>query len=121
MSDTCAEIGALFRRSQALLSALGDETRQTIVAMLLDAPAPMSVNQISAHVRLSQPAVSHHLKILKHAGLLDVRRSGKQRLYSIAGTGAEALQPLADLIAHVASIRTSQTTPANPQPVPPQT
>jgi hypothetical protein len=64
MSDTCAEIGALFRRSQALLSALGEETRQAIVAMLLDAPAPMSVNQIGAHVRLSQPAVSHHLKIL---------------------------------------------------------
>jgi ArsR family transcriptional regulator len=101
MSGEQPDIGALFRRSQRLLSALGDPTRQEIIALLLGGPAPAAVNDIAGRVRLSQPAVSHHLRILKEAGIVAVERSGKQRLYSVAGP--QALAPLAELIAAVQS------------------
>jgi ArsR family transcriptional regulator, arsenate/arsenite/antimonite-responsive transcriptional repressor len=94
------DIGALFRRSQALLSALGDQSRQEIVTLLLSAPEPTPVNDIAARVGLSQPAVSHHLRILKEAGIVSVERSGKQRLYSVS-VGPDTLAPLADLVAGV--------------------
>jgi ArsR family transcriptional regulator, arsenate/arsenite/antimonite-responsive transcriptional repressor len=94
-------IDALFRRSQRLLSALGDPSRQEIIALLLGDPAPAAVNDIAGRVRLSQPAVSHHLRILKEAGIVTVERSGKQRLYSLAGP--QAFVPLAELIAAVQS------------------
>ena len=101
MSGEQPDIGALFRRSQRLLSALGDPTRQEIIALLLGGPASAAVNEIVGRVRLSQPAVSHHLRILKEAGIVTVERSGKQRLYSLAGP--QALEPLAELIAAVQS------------------
>jgi DNA-binding transcriptional ArsR family regulator len=101
MSGEQPDIGALFRRSQRLLSALGDPTRQEIIALLLDGPEPTAVNDIAGRVRLSQPAVSHHLRILKEAGIVTVERSGKQRLYSLAGP--QAFAPLAELITAVQS------------------
>ena len=110
MSGEQPDIGALFRRSQRLLSALGDPTRQEIIALLLGGPAPAAVNDIAGRVGLSQPAVSHHLRILKEAGIVTVERSGKQRLYSIAGS--QALEPLAELLAVVQSCPAAAGTPA---------
>ena len=110
MSGEQPDIGALFRRSQRLLSALGDPTRQEIIALLLGGPAPVAVNDIAGRVRLSQPAVSHHLRILKEAGIVTVERSGKQRLYSIAGP--QSLAPLAELIAAVQSCPAAAGPPA---------
>ena len=110
MSGDQPDIGALFRRSQRVLSALGDPTRQEIIALLLGGPAPVAVNDIAGRVRLSQPAVSHHLRILKEAGIVTVERSGKQRLYSIAGP--QALEPLAELLAAVQSCPAAAGTPA---------
>ena len=110
MSGDQPDIGALFRRSQRLLSALGDPTRQEIIALLLGGPAPAAVNDIAGRVRLSQPAVSHHLRILKEADIVTVERSGKQRLYSLAGPRAFA--PLAELITAVQSCPAAADTPA---------
>jgi DNA-binding transcriptional ArsR family regulator len=110
MSGQQPDIGALFRRNQRLLSALGDPTRQEIIALLLGDPAPAAVNDIAGRVRLSQPAVSHHLRILKEAGIVTVERSGKQRLYSLAGP--QAFAPLAELIAAVQSCPAAAGTPA---------
>ena len=92
MSGEQPDIGALFRRSQRLLSALGDPTRQEIIALLLGGPAPAAVNDIAGRVGLSQPAVSHHLRILKEAGIVTVERSGKQRLYSSASNPVQRRQ-----------------------------
>jgi ArsR family transcriptional regulator, arsenate/arsenite/antimonite-responsive transcriptional repressor len=100
MSDEQPDLGALFQRSQTLLSALGDQSRQRVIALLLSAPEPTAVNDIAGRVGLSQPAVSHHLRILKEAGIVVVERSGKQRLYSLA-VGPRTFEPLADLIAGV--------------------
>jgi ArsR family transcriptional regulator, arsenate/arsenite/antimonite-responsive transcriptional repressor len=60
---------------------LGDETRLTIVGMLSE--QEMCVCEIIERLGLSQPAVSHHLKILKHAGILRDTKEGKWIYYSL--------------------------------------
>lgn len=61
--------------------ALSDENRIKIVKML--ACCDMCVCDICGNLNLSQPAVSHHLKILSDAGLLKTERRGKWIYYSI--------------------------------------
>ena len=62
--------------------ALADETRQKI--MKLCCCEWISVNEITEQLgAVSQPTVSHHLAILRDAGLVDVRHSGKQTFYSL--------------------------------------
>lgn len=61
--------------------ALADETRQKI--MSLCCCQQLSVNDIVDALDVAQPTVSHHLKILKSAGLVTAERRGKQVLYSL--------------------------------------
>jgi DNA-binding transcriptional ArsR family regulator len=61
--------------------ALADETRQKIMALCCC--RLLSVGDIVASLDVAQPTVSHHLKILKNAGLVRSERQGKQVLYTI--------------------------------------
>jgi len=61
--------------------ALADETRQKIMALCCC--ELLSVNDIVEKLDVAQPTVSHHLKILKTAGLVKSERRGKQILYTI--------------------------------------
>ncbi len=61
--------------------ALADETRQTI--MKICCCKWVSVNEIVEHLNVTQPTVSHHLAILKEAGLVNVREEGKQTFYQL--------------------------------------
>jgi DNA-binding transcriptional ArsR family regulator len=61
--------------------ALADETRQKIMALCCC--ELVSVNDIVKKLDVAQPTVSHHLKILKNAGLVRSERRGKQVLYTI--------------------------------------
>ena len=61
--------------------ALADETRQKIMALCCC--EWISVNDIVEKLDVAQPTVSHHLKILKSAGLVRSERRGKQVLYSL--------------------------------------
>ena len=61
--------------------ALADETRQKI--MSLCCCKWLSVGEIVEALHVSQPTVSHHLSILRSAGLVDSRREGKQVFYSL--------------------------------------
>jgi len=61
--------------------ALADETRQKI--MSLCCCKWLSVGEIVEALHVSQPTVSHHLSILREAGLVDSRREGKQVFYSL--------------------------------------
>lgn len=61
--------------------ALADETRQKI--MSLCCCEFVSVNDIAEQLDVAQPTVSHHLKILKTAGLVRSERRGKQVLYTL--------------------------------------
>ena len=60
------------------LIALGDEKRQAIIIALLEDQACVGrrVTELTEATQLSRPAVSHHLKILKQAKLIDCRSEG---------------------------------------------
>lgn len=61
--------------------ALADDTRQEI--MRLCCCQWLNVGQIVDAINVSQPTVSHHLSILRAAGLVNVRREGKQVYYTL--------------------------------------
>jgi ArsR family transcriptional regulator len=61
--------------------ALADETRQKI--MKICCCQWISVNEIVEQTEVSQPTVSHHLAVLREAGLVDVREQGKQTFYRL--------------------------------------
>ena len=61
--------------------ALADETRQEI--MRICCCRELSVGEIVEALNVSQPTVSHHLSILRSAGLVNDRRDGKQVFYTL--------------------------------------
>ena len=61
--------------------ALADDTRQKIMALCCC--KQLSVGDIVDALVVAQPTVSHHLKILKNAGLVTARRQGKEILYTL--------------------------------------
>ena len=61
--------------------ALADETRQKI--MQVCCCRQLSVSEIVAQIDVTQPTVSHHLKVLRDAGLVRVERRGKEIYYSL--------------------------------------
>jgi DNA-binding transcriptional ArsR family regulator len=61
--------------------AIADETRQKIMGLICC--NWLSVNEIVEKLDVSQPTVSHHLAILREAGLADVREEGKQTFYTL--------------------------------------
>ncbi|WP_425058139.1 hypothetical protein SCACP_27870 [Sporomusa carbonis] len=65
----------------AAFKALGDDTRLEIINMLVG--REMCVCDIFSAVKISQPAVSHHLKVLKQAGIVSDNREGKWIYYSV--------------------------------------
>lgn len=76
----------------ALFRALGDPTRRAIFEQLC-AGGEQTVGVLTGHARVSQPAVSKHLAILKEAGLVLDRHAGRQTHYrALPG----ALAPLRD-------------------------
>ncbi len=82
---TPQELREAFHQCMPLFIALGDEVRLTIIETLAS-PQPMdrhglNVNQITEKTSLSRPAISHHLKILKDAGLVNVRQEGTSNYY----------------------------------------
>ena len=65
-----------------ILKALADRTRQRLVKALL--ATDLGVNALSARLGLSQYNTSKHLRILKQAGIVEVRPPGQRREYFIA-------------------------------------
>lgn len=70
-----------FKTLQRCLAALSDPTRQQIVAAL--SQERLNVGELTKRFSLSQPAISHHLRVLANAGLLVQERQGRERLYRL--------------------------------------
>jgi DNA-binding transcriptional ArsR family regulator len=66
----------------AVLRALGEMNRLRIMRLLLQ--DRLGVNAIARRLRISEYNVSKHLRVLKEAGLLEMEKSGKRRLYGVA-------------------------------------
>jgi len=61
--------------------AIADDTRQRIMSECCC--CWLSVNEIVEKIGFSQPTISHHLAILRDAGLVNIREEGKQTFYSL--------------------------------------
>lgn len=77
------------------LKVLADPTRLKILAML-HANDPMSVTELTAKLPLSQPTVSHHLRILDEAGLVIARRDHQFVLRRVSKGRMRAIAHLLD-------------------------
>jgi len=81
-----AEVDTTDRTSDAVLfKALGDPHRLTMLATLARADDEVCVCDFTAALPLNQPTVSHHLKILRDAGLVTWERRGTWVYYRLAG------------------------------------
>ena len=76
--------GASYEAEAALLKAIADAHRLTILATLARAADAVCVCEFTAALPLNQPTVSHHLKILRDAGLVTSERRGTWVYYRIA-------------------------------------
>jgi DNA-binding transcriptional ArsR family regulator len=73
------------QRAANLLKHLSDSTRLQVVTLLSE--GERHVGGLCDEFKMSQPAVSHHLALLRHGGIVDRRRQGKNNFYSLTDTG----------------------------------
>ena len=71
------------------IQALSNETRFKIVGLVRE--REMSAGTIARRFKLTRPAVSQHITVLREAGLLDERRVGSKRLYLVKREGFDEL------------------------------
>lgn len=83
LSEEIESLAADFSSSAKVLIAIGDETRQHIILEMLKMSdcSGVRVGEITEKTNLSRPAVSHHLQIMKDAGILKVRKEGTKNYY----------------------------------------
>lgn len=73
-----------FKACGKFFAAIGNETRQLIILEAIKAgPNGIRPGEIAELVNLSRPAVSHHLKILREAGVFHVKEIGTMNYYYI--------------------------------------
>ncbi|HBA70269.1 MAG TPA: transcriptional regulator [Lachnospiraceae bacterium] len=77
------QLAADFESCRKILCAIGDENRQHLILemMKMNKCSGVRVGDITEKTHLSRPAVSHHLQILKEAGILKVRKEGTMNFY----------------------------------------
>jgi ArsR family transcriptional regulator, arsenate/arsenite/antimonite-responsive transcriptional repressor len=79
-----------------LFRAIGEPARVRILNVLVTRTEPVCVCHLVEPLGLSQPTVSHHLKTLTDAGLLDREQRGKWAYFSLKPEAAERLASLLD-------------------------
>ena len=75
--------------AEKVFAALAAPQRQQILRLVRD--QALSVSAIAENCGSSQQAVSHHLQVLKDAGLVDVQQDGRRRLYAVNPDGFESV------------------------------
>lgn len=81
----------------AVLQALGDGHRRHLLAILRDHPA--TAGELAEALPIARPGVSRHLRVLREAGLVDVRQEAQRRIYSLRA------EPLAEVDTWLADYR----------------
>jgi DNA-binding transcriptional ArsR family regulator len=82
---------------EAVLRALADESRRTVLETLTGGPA--TAGELAALLPIARPGVSRHLRVLREAGLVEVRQQAQRRVYSLR------LEPLAEVDAWLGRYR----------------
>ncbi len=71
--------------ASSVYRAIGDSTRRRVLDLLAD--RERSVSELVDAFDMSQPAMSQHLKVLREAGLISVRKAGRSRVYRLQAGG----------------------------------
>lgn len=79
----------------AQFTALGDATRRAILAKLAE-DGPLAVGELASEFPVSRPAISQHLRVLKHAHLVIDSAHGTRRLYTVNPETIESLRKYFD-------------------------
>ena len=74
----------------ATLRALADANRRAILAVVRETPRP--VGEIAREVAITQQAVSHHLGVLRGAGLVTESRDGTRHLFMVRADGFDVVR-----------------------------
>jgi DNA-binding transcriptional ArsR family regulator len=74
---------------EAVLRAVADESRRKMLDDLARGPA--TAGELAALLPIARPGVSRHLRVLREAGLVEVRQEAQRRIYSLR------LEPLAEV------------------------
>jgi DNA-binding transcriptional ArsR family regulator len=83
-------------KPSALLATLADPTRRSLVELLRH--GPLTVSELAARTPVTQSAVSQHLQVLKAAHLVEERRDGTRRYYSLDPTALGELRTYVDTL-----------------------
>ncbi|MEG0358642.1 MAG: metalloregulator ArsR/SmtB family transcription factor [Anaerorhabdus sp.] len=102
MSKECEErlqkIVVGFKECRNAFTAIGDETRQLILLVLLESDlSGIRVGEIAKKTHLTRPSVSHHLQILKDSGIVTMRKEGTKNFYYLS-VDETAWKDIANLI-----------------------
>jgi ArsR family transcriptional regulator len=73
------------------LKALADETRLRMLTLLIQQGTPLCVCEITPQFGLSQPTVSHHLRLLREAALIRGEKHGTWMYYSVTDEGRRCM------------------------------
>jgi DNA-binding transcriptional ArsR family regulator len=76
--------------ADAVLRALAEPRRREMLRLVRD--EPRSVGEIAEQFDITQQAVSQHLKVLREAGLVAVRKDGQRRLYLVRPEGLASVE-----------------------------
>ena len=93
------------QRLVATFQALADPTRLEILRLIAAQPGPTCVCDVVDHFELAQPTISHHLKVLREAGLLRASRRGIWSFYEVDRKGVELLADATGLCAPAPAAR----------------
>jgi ArsR family transcriptional regulator len=88
-----------FKECIPLLEVLTDVNRQAIILLLSQHKSGINVNTIAEHIKLSRPAISHHLKVLKQNGFVQFEKKSVENYYVL--TLRQPLEQLKSLITAV--------------------
>lgn len=72
----------LFQACTPIFQALGDPVRQQLI-LLLAQHERLNVTMLAAESPMSRPTISHHLKILRQAGIVNSVKEGTEQFYSL--------------------------------------
>jgi DNA-binding transcriptional ArsR family regulator len=83
-------------KASAVLQTVSDPIRLQVFLTLSD--RERSVEDLRVNFGQSQSSMNHHLALLRHGGLVDARRQGKQNLYSLTGQGHQFAHLLREIM-----------------------
>lgn len=87
-----------FEPTAALLKAMADPYRLTMLAMLAAREHEVCVCDFTDALPLNQPTVSHHLRILREANLVTCERRGTWVYYELAANAADGLSDALEIV-----------------------